>query len=37
MNAIADALARAGAVPEIDMPATPENVWRALQRRATVT
>ena len=34
MNAIADALARAGAVPEIDMPATPEAVWRALQRRA---
>lgn len=34
MNAIADALARAGAVPEIDMPATPEAVWRALQRKA---
>jgi carbon-monoxide dehydrogenase large subunit len=33
MNAVADALARAGARPEIDMPATPEAVWRALQRK----
>ncbi|HEX4411021.1 MAG TPA: xanthine dehydrogenase family protein molybdopterin-binding subunit [Xanthobacteraceae bacterium] len=30
MNAIADALARAGASPEIDMPVTPEKIWRAL-------
>jgi len=30
MNAVADALASAGAGP-IDMPATPEKVWRALQ------
>jgi carbon-monoxide dehydrogenase large subunit len=37
MNAIADALARAGAVPAIDMPATPETVWLALQRKAAVT
>lgn len=29
MNAVADALVRAGADP-IDMPATPERVWRAL-------
>ena len=29
MNAIADALATAGAQP-VDMPATPERVWRAL-------
>jgi carbon-monoxide dehydrogenase large subunit len=31
MNAVADALVRAGASPEIDMPATPEKIWRALQ------
>lgn len=30
MNAIADALRRAGADP-VDMPATPEKVWRALR------
>jgi carbon-monoxide dehydrogenase large subunit len=30
MNAINDALARHGAGP-IDMPATPERVWRALR------
>ena len=30
MNAVADALARAGASPEIDMPVTPEKIWRAL-------
>lgn len=30
MNALADALQSAGAAP-IDMPATPERVWRALQ------
>jgi carbon-monoxide dehydrogenase large subunit len=30
MNAIADALAQAGAAP-LDMPATPERVWRALR------
>jgi carbon-monoxide dehydrogenase large subunit len=30
MNALADALAQAGAGP-IDMPATPERVWRALR------
>ena len=31
MNAVADALSRAGASPEIDMPVTPEKVWRAFQ------
>lgn len=31
MNAIADALRRADAVP-VDMPATPEKIWRALRR-----
>ena len=31
MNAVADALLPLG-ITEIDMPATPENVWRALQR-----
>ena len=30
MNAVADALRRAGAKP-IDMPATPERLWRALR------
>jgi aerobic carbon-monoxide dehydrogenase large subunit len=30
MNAIADALISAGAKP-VDMPATPERVWRTLQ------
>jgi len=30
MNAVNDALHRAGA-PSIEMPATPEKVWRALQ------
>jgi len=30
MNAVADALRRAGAQP-VDMPATPESVWRALR------
>jgi carbon-monoxide dehydrogenase large subunit len=30
MNAVADALASAGAAP-IDMPASPERVWRALK------
>jgi len=34
MNAVADALARAGASPEIDMPVTPEKVWRALRAAA---
>jgi carbon-monoxide dehydrogenase large subunit len=34
MNAVADALARAGASPEIDMPATPEKIWRALREAA---
>jgi carbon-monoxide dehydrogenase large subunit len=29
-NAVADALARAGASPEINMPLTPEKIWRAL-------
>ena len=33
MNAVIDALAQAGA-PAIDMPASPERVWRALARRA---
>jgi aerobic carbon-monoxide dehydrogenase large subunit len=32
MNAVADALARGGASPEIDMPVTPEKIWRALRR-----
>jgi aerobic carbon-monoxide dehydrogenase large subunit len=31
MNAVADALARAGGSPEIDMPVTPEKIWRALR------
>jgi carbon-monoxide dehydrogenase large subunit len=30
MNAVADALVRAGAAPDINMPATPEKIWRAL-------
>ena len=30
MNAVADALRQAGAQP-VDMPATPESVWRALR------
>ncbi len=34
MNAIADALRPLGAA-QVDMPATPENVWRALSRTAT--
>jgi len=33
MNAIADALAQRGAAP-VDMPATPERVWRALNAAA---
>ncbi len=33
MNAVIDAIAQAGA-PAIDMPASPERVWRALARRA---
>ena len=32
MNAIADVLAQVGAPTEIDMPATTEKVWRALQQ-----
>ena len=32
MNAVADALASAGA-PDVQMPATPERVWRALRQR----
>ena len=32
MNAIADALRRAGA-PPVDMPATPERIWRILRAR----
>jgi aerobic carbon-monoxide dehydrogenase large subunit len=31
MNAIADALWRAYRIPHIDMPATPERVWQALE------
>jgi carbon-monoxide dehydrogenase large subunit len=31
MNAVADALSSVGASPLIDMPVTPEKVWRALQ------
>jgi carbon-monoxide dehydrogenase large subunit len=34
LNAVNDALAAAGAAP-IDMPATPERVWRALRRANT--
>ena len=30
MNAVADALPEA---PDIDMPATPDRVWRAMNRR----
>jgi carbon-monoxide dehydrogenase large subunit len=33
MNAVTDALGRFG-VHHIDMPATPERVWRALHRDA---
>jgi carbon-monoxide dehydrogenase large subunit len=33
MNALADALAQLG-VREIDMPATPERIWHAIQRAA---
>jgi carbon-monoxide dehydrogenase large subunit len=32
MNAIADVLAQVGAPTEIDMPATSEKIWRALQQ-----
>ncbi len=32
MNAIADALYRAYGVADIDMPATPEKLWQAIQR-----
>jgi carbon-monoxide dehydrogenase large subunit len=35
-NAIMDALHRAGAETELDMPFTPEKIWRALARRKTV-
>jgi carbon-monoxide dehydrogenase large subunit len=37
MNAIADVLARVGASTEIDMPATPEKIWKALQQGRTAT
>jgi carbon-monoxide dehydrogenase large subunit len=37
MNAIADALHRAGASPLIDMPVTPEKMWRALQKGKATT
>jgi carbon-monoxide dehydrogenase large subunit len=33
MNALVDALAGYG-VTHIDMPATPERVWRAIRQRA---
>jgi carbon-monoxide dehydrogenase large subunit len=33
MNAVNDALFRIGA-PEIEMPATPEKVWRAIRAAA---
>jgi carbon-monoxide dehydrogenase large subunit len=33
-NAIADALVRAGAPSDVDMPCTPEKIWRALQTKA---
>ncbi len=32
-NALADALWRAGAVPDVAMPATPERLWQALRRK----
>jgi carbon-monoxide dehydrogenase large subunit len=31
MNAITDALWRAYRIPHIDMPATPERIWQALE------
>ena len=31
MNAIVDALGRALQISHIDMPATPERVWRAIE------
>jgi carbon-monoxide dehydrogenase large subunit len=34
MNAVVDALARARGVTHIDMPATPEQVWKALHQTA---
>lgn len=36
-NAITDALARVGASTHIDMPCTPEKIWRALQSRVVRT
>ena len=35
MNAVVDALAPLG-VRHLDMPATPENVWRAMRRAGAV-
>lgn len=32
-NAVADALARAGVAETVDLPATPEKIWRALRAR----
>ncbi|HXK54392.1 MAG TPA: hypothetical protein PK405_06870, partial [Hyphomicrobiales bacterium] len=31
VNAVCDALARAGGASHIDMPMTPESVWKALR------
>jgi carbon-monoxide dehydrogenase large subunit len=31
MNAIVDALWRAYRIPHLDMPATPQRVWKALE------
>ncbi len=32
MNAIVDALWRALRIPHLDMPATPERMWRAIEQ-----
>ena len=37
MNAVADALERVGIVAPLDMPATPEAVWRALNSKAAAS
>jgi hypothetical protein len=33
LNAVTDALYRAYGIQHIEMPATPQRVWRAIQRR----
>jgi aerobic carbon-monoxide dehydrogenase large subunit len=35
MNAVVDALWRGHGVDQIDMPATPEHIWRAIQQKHT--